>query len=195
MKTYLLILSIVLGLAFSAHAQERPNEAKQAQWEQFKANEGENWNIRWKGETGVPRVVSNGLTKAYTGSAESIAQQFLNEYRQLFSLKNELADLNYVKTQTNQGVRHVTFSQHYKDLPVEGGEYKVHIREDGRVDMANGHYYQGIQLSISPSISGEQAINLAKIDLKLENPTEENSSAELIVYPLTDSTFILLTQR
>lgn len=54
MKNYLLIVSIALGLAFSAQAQERPDAAKQAQWEQFKANEGENWNIRWKGDTGVP---------------------------------------------------------------------------------------------------------------------------------------------
>src|SRR5690554_6297572 len=160
---------MIIGFGLTAQAQERPDTAKQAQWEQFKAKEGENWNIRWKGKTGVPRVISNGLTKTYSGSAESIARQFLSEYRHLFSLKNELVDLKHAKTQTNRGVRHVAFKQYYKGLPVEGGEYKVHIREDGRVDMANGHYFPDIQISIEPAISQVQAISAAKSDLSLNN--------------------------
>src|SRR5690554_773242 len=170
MKTYLLLLiSMVFGMAFTAQAQERerPDTAKQEQWQQFKANEGENWNIRWKDKTGVPRVISNGLTKAYSGSAESIARQFLSEYRQLFAMKGELVDLKHSKTKTNRGVRHVTLAQHYNGLPVEGGEYMVHIREDGRVDMANGHYYPDIQISTNPSINAEQAITAAKEDLNI----------------------------
>lgn len=178
-------------MGLSAQAQERPSEAKKAQWEQFKANEGNAWNIRWKGQTGVPRVISNGLTKAYSGNPESIATQFLGEYRELFSMKEGLADLQHSKTQTHRGVYHVTLDQFYQGVPVEGGEYKVHIRESGQVDMANGHYFSNINISTKPSISEDQALNTAISDLKLTDPEGISTTSVLVVYPVADNSFKL----
>lgn len=189
MKTCLLLITLTLSLTININAQESLN---QAQWEQFQANEGVSWEIQWKGNTGVPRIIFKGLTKTvYKGSPEAMARQFLTENRELFSMKSNLSDLRHAKTQTHRGTHHVTFEQFYMGLPVEGGEYLVHIRENGQIDMANGHYYPNIDISTTPSVSKEQAISVAKTDLELLNPEKEEHQAELVVYPVTDSTFTL----
>lgn len=187
MKTYLLIIFGIFAMVFTAYAQERPNPAnqKQAQWGHFKAAEGNSWEVRWK-ETGVPRMVSNGLTKAYAGTPEAAARKFLSEYQDLFSMKRDLADLKHAKTQTYRGVHHVTFKQNYKNLRVEGGEYLVHIREDGRVAMANGHYYPNIDLSTNATLSPGQAVNIAKEDLKASALSDEKTKADLVIYPVNN---------
>lgn len=193
MKTYLLLLSIMFGFGISVHAQQNDDIDffKKEQWEQFKANEGEDWDIRWKESNTAPRTISNGLSKVYNGSAETIAKQFLMEYNQLFSMKSDLSDLRYIETKTNRDMRHVILLQQYKDIPVEGARYRVHIRSDNRIDMANGNYYPDINISTDPTITGQQAIQSAKNDLSVSTLKGENNSTELVVYPTTDSTFVL----
>lgn len=126
---------------------------RKASWQQFKDQNGTEWQVRWNKRTGLPASIFSGLTKkSYVGNAEQAARSFLADHGTLFGFKN-LSGLQHVKTQTHRGIRHVTFNQTVDGIPVYEAEYKVHLRPDGRVDMANGRYYPDINLPTSPSVS------------------------------------------
>lgn len=101
----------------------------------------------------------------------------------MFALKNDLSDLQHRKTRYNRGVYHVTFDQYYGGIRVERAEYRVHVRENGRIDMANGFYYPNVIVSTTPSVSMTDAVRITRIDLDI--PLEHNLdvNSELVVYP------------
>ncbi len=155
-------LLIVLSGWHTVTAQERSINDRQPLWSEFMSEEGNNWQVQWSEHTGVPKVMYSGLSKSYEGTPESIARQFLTEYRELFSMNDGLTDLEFVRTQTNRGVHHVTFQQTYQGINVEESQYKIHIQETGEVIMANGSYYPSISMSIEPAISKKEAITLVE---------------------------------
>lgn len=160
----------------------QPDTARQAIWQQFKKQNGKGWRVRWNKHTGLPVSLFSGLSeKAYTGDARQAARDFLTDYRSLFGFAN-LKHLKYVKTQTYRGVRHVTFNESVAGIPVYEAEFKVHLRPDGRVDMANGTYYPNIEVSTSPSVSESEAERMVQSDLGLAPETTLQSTATLVVY-------------
>jgi len=108
----LLCIIFVFSVVDNGYAQEQSIIERQQLWSEFKANEGASWIVSRNTTTGVPNILFNGLTKAYSGDPESMTRQFLTEYRELFSMKEDLADLEYIRTQTNRGVHHVTCTLH-----------------------------------------------------------------------------------
>jgi Zn-dependent metalloprotease len=160
---------------------EQADSIRKAIWQQFKKDNGQGWRIRWNKTTGLPASIFSGLTqKAYPGNAEQAARAFLKEHGTLFGVA-DLTDLDYIKTQTHKGIRHVTFNQSVNDVPVYEAEYKVHLRQDGRVDMANGTYYPNLDISTSPGISESEAADAAISDLEV-SPDNLDASAELVIY-------------
>lgn len=161
----------------------KADSIRKAIWQQFKDQNGSQWQVRWNKRTGLPVSIFSGLTeKKYPGRARQAARAFLAEHGTLFGFQN-LNGLQHVKTQTNRGVRHVTFNQAVKGVPVYEAEYKVHLRPDGRVDMANGTYYPNIEVSTNPSISKSGAIEAARSDFELPQGAELQTRAELVIYP------------
>lgn len=163
---------------------------RKAIWQQFKDQNGSKWQIRWNERTGLPVSIFSGLTeKTYPGNAEQAARSFLGDHGALFGFEN-LSRLQHVKTQTHRGIRHVTFNQTVKGVPVYEAEYKVHLRSDGKVDMVNGIYYPNVEVSTNPSISKAVSIEAAGSDIELPQGAELQSQAELVIYP-TDKQFRL----
>lgn len=159
------------------------DSARKAMWQQYKAEHGPEWNVRWNKITGLPVSIFSGLTKkAYSGNAKQAARAFMTEHSTLLGF-SDLGQLQHIKTRTHRGIRHVTFQQTVRGVPVYEAEYKVHLRPDGRVDMANGTYYPDIEVSTSPSVSKVRAIQTAQADLNRSQKTELQTSAELVVYP------------
>jgi len=78
--------------------------------------------------------------------AQEIAKQFLKLNRRLFNLKENLSDLEIHKVEKHKRATHVVFQQKYRNLPVEGAVYAVHLTKDGKVYLANGEYYPNISL-------------------------------------------------
>jgi len=129
------------------------DSARKAAWQRFRSQNGDKWRVRWNKHTGLPASIFMGLTKKkYAGNAQQAAHTFLAEHRELFGV-GDINQLKYVKTQTYRGVRHVTFQQTVKGVPVYEAEYKVHLRGNGQVDMANGTFYPNIEVSTSPAIA------------------------------------------
>lgn len=192
MKNYILIIGLIFGLSISVHSQKNPLNLDHSKWNNFKTIEGSSWKVSTNEVTGVPKILYSGLTKAYSGEPESIARQFLSEHRELFSMKEGLKDLEYVKTQTNRGVHHITFEQTYKGIPVHEGQYKVHILENGKVNMANGSYYPNIEISVTPTLSKQDVVTYA-LDRVEKNYNVSTSFTEptLIIYPTDKAGFKL----
>jgi Zn-dependent metalloprotease len=190
MKPLLLLITTLFFGVSTVLAQEKPTLSRTVDWEQFKTQEGANWDIRWNEQTGLPRVLRGQTTTKYAGEPLEAAKAFLSDHKELFAFKETLSDLQHVKTKTHRGVRHVTFQQNYEGLSVEGAQYKVHIREDGTVDMANGYYYNNINIPVEPAISSLKASNTAMADLELEVGLPNKNKIELVVYP-DDGKFLL----
>lgn len=189
MKSLLPLITLIL-CASTIQAQKQPTQIREVAWEQFKAQEGNNWAIRWNEKTGLPRVLTGATTTKYTGEPEIAAKAFLMDNKGLFAFKTDLSDLRHIETKENRGVRHVTFQQSYKGLKVEGAQYKVHLREDGTVDMANGYYYDNIDIPIIPVISSLSASNTAMLDLELATSLFNKNTSELVIYPQNETFYL-----
>ena len=164
-----------------------PDSVRLQEWERFREQHGENWNIRWDEKTGLPRTIRNGQTEPYRGSSEMAAHAFLTEYRNLFAMQGDLRDLRVEKTTENRyGLRRVTLRQYVSNIPVEGAQYKVQMDGDGRVIMANGYYYPGIEISTRASLSANQAISRSKNDLGVTDLSGESNTTELVIFPQRD---------
>lgn len=104
-------------------------------------------------------------------------------------MRKDLTDLELLEVDiSSRGVRHVRFQQTYKGIPVYEADYQVHIRPDGRIDMANGNYYPDIEAPTSPSLSASSAIQRAVADLGGQTIPKENPETELMIFrnPETD---------
>lgn len=179
--------SLLLTLLFSvcaALAQDfQPDPDRVAAWEEFKTQEGENWNIRWNDRTGTPRTIRNGRTGSYAGNAEQAARAFLSDYHELFALQPDLSDLQHTRSSENRyGVKRARFQQKYEDIRVYGATLTVQIQH-GRVSMVNGFYYPGIDVPTSPSVSEAEAIRSARNSLNIPQEQELDVTAELVIWP------------
>ena len=181
----ILLLLASPALAFSQQSV-RPDSTQQAAWDAFKSSEGEDWRIIWGDRTGVPRAIYNGLSQARTGQPEEIARSFLLQHGTLFNAGRGFSDLRHVGTRLNRGVHHIIFRQTYEDIPVEGAEYKVHVRTDGQIDMINGTYYPRIEAPTQPSITSSAASRIAVSDLGAVAVVDLTSSTELVIFPMDE---------
>lgn len=70
--------------------------------------------------------------------------------------------MQFVKTETDRtGTENTWYQQFYKNTKVEGCEYIVHSK-NGNVYLANGKICSGLSLSVSPTLSPQNAIDYAK---------------------------------
>jgi len=182
----LIIITVILqGVVLSVHAQQKtPDSTRTMAWENFRAQEGDNWKIRWDTTTGLPRTIMGDKSKVFNGPPVTAAKTFLKKHRSLFGVKSDLSDLQLEKIQTNRGIHHVSFRQYYRGLPVKGAQYKIHLSSEGKIDMANGFYYPGIDIEISAGISESAAIDIAASDAGLSGPAGKRSTSSLVVYPM-----------
>ncbi|WP_354637791.1 M4 family metallopeptidase [Kitasatospora camelliae] len=76
------------------------------------------------------------------------------------------------------GTRHVHFNRTYQGLPVRGGDVIVHSAPGGQLDSATLTQAAPIAISVTPSVTDQQAIAKAA---KLFKGTKKNSTATLAV--------------
>lgn len=149
----------------------------------FRENNGAKWRVSWAKKNITPISISGGKTQAFNGSPEKAARTFLKSNRSLFNMSKDLSDLELKKVITSsRGVRHVRFQQTYEGIPVYNGTYQVHLKSDGRIDMANGHYYHNIKASTSPSISGKSAFQKAMSNIGGNSSIEWQKEPSLYIY-------------
>jgi Zn-dependent metalloprotease len=81
-------------------------------------------------------------------------------YKEAFGLsKNDVMKIK--KQETDKlGYTHYRFQQYYQGIPVRAGEYIIHAK-DGNAYTGNGKLVKGINISISPNINSDDAIEKA----------------------------------
>jgi len=158
---------------------------RQAAWNRFRGQHGPVWRVTWNEKTGIPLTLFSGTSKnPYPGPPEQAARAFLKEQVQLLGMRGNLSDLKLDRIHRLHDVTHVRFRQTYNDIPVWEGGYVVHLRSDGRVDMANGNYYPSVEAPTSAGISGSAARQRALSDLGTDVTLAGEIKSELVVYPV-----------
>ncbi len=179
----------IILVAFNANTYAQENNILNAEsWSNFTKQEGDFWQIEWN-ENSVPRMIFGALSKPRAGAPIEIALAFLKENEELFRI--ETSDLKHKKTFKTDGVSHITFQQYFKGIPVYDAQYKVHITDAGQVDMINGNYYPSIDISVSTRRSDQNVISIIQNDLNVNSISKNNKELNLVVYPISDTTFTL----
>jgi len=171
------------GKVVSGVPPAKADSIRQAAWQQFKNQNGQDWRATWNEKTGIPLTLFSGTSREpYHGAPEEAARAFLQEHAGLFGMRADLADLELDRIHRLNDVTHVRFQQTYKGLPVWEGDYVVHLRSGGRVDMANGNYYPFIEASTGTGIGESAARQVALNDLGGAVPLYGEIQSELVIY-------------
>ncbi len=182
-KQFLLILVWFLVPVSLTLAQVHPDSLRQAAWQQFRQKNGTGWRIRWSRHTGLPASMILGVTRPYSGTPEQEAQTFLKDHARLFDFHADLSNMQLLRKRQYRKVHYITYQQTYQNLPVKGAQYMVHVRNDGRVEMANGRYYPDISVSVQPQIDSTVAIQTSETHFPVPVSSGEVHSSRLVIYP------------
>jgi Zn-dependent metalloprotease len=86
-------------------------------------------------------------------SAAGRGADFWSAYGGLFGMRNAGEELVLRRQETDvHGVTHLRYAQRYRGLAVHGHELLLHLRR-GQAMAANGHFADGLSLSITPAVS------------------------------------------
>ncbi|MFQ5434883.1 MAG: M4 family metallopeptidase, partial [Anaerolineae bacterium] len=87
---------------------------------------------------------------------------FFSQYGSQFGIQNPAEELILSDSRTdNLGMTRLTYEQTYQGVPVFGGTIFVHLNEKGAITAVNGSFIPDIQVNPTPTLSQEQAANMA----------------------------------
>ncbi|MGB8647026.1 MAG: M4 family metallopeptidase [Anaerolineae bacterium] len=140
-------------------------------------------SAHWNTSTGIPDFLTGADADTripYTptaiehGNPVAIARGFLDENRALFKLTGISQDLTLTRVEpdTQLNYAHVRLAQVYHDIPVFGKELVVHIDAQERIVAVDGHLQPDLTIATTPSITPEQAAEVAMQDLREIQLTE-----------------------
>jgi len=141
-------------------------------------------NLRVNTITNVAEVMYSTDKKVYTGSAEEVARQFLQENKDIFGI-TKISDLKLLEVIESPGGKHAGFIQIYKGIPVYGSETIVSINDKNQVEtVANGCIPIDDKTSTIANITKDDAISNAKLKIKLNKQTlAAEPKVELYILP------------
>lgn len=149
-------------------------------------------NIRYNEKTKLPKALYNVNSRQYSGSPSDIVREYLLENKQIFKLKDNLADFKIERIQTSPAGYHVGLRQEYDGIPVMGSESVVSINHENRISMVVNGYKPDINLNTKPNIVENEASRLAKS--AVSNLTDKElltTKADLVIYQDTTLAFKL----
>lgn len=89
----------------------------------------------------------------------------------------------YKKTQKDKlGFRHINLTQHYKGLPVVGGEFIVHINSKNVIYLISGKYLPAVKVSIDPAINADTALQIGLNEQQGKAGIEVSKKPILVIY-------------
>ena len=167
----LCICSLMWGTAsFAQTGQPTPQLREETLLNQLQQNSTGGLRISYHNETGKVRFIGTTpgslisqpafLTAAAT--PEEAARGFLNSYGLLFGLTNPSLELTVMKERVEENGRSfVRFQQTYRGIPIIGSELIVQMGNRQDILSANGEILPDIEISTSPAIEAETAVQTA----------------------------------
>ncbi len=142
-------------------------------------------------EKGIPTFLKGELSLPASGDKKDFALQFLDGYKELFLLKDPRAELKVKSVQEDKaGNIHIRFDQAYQGIPVWGAQLLVHLHKDGYIKSVNGRWEPTPQIDVIPTLSKENALKIAKDDLKNLDSLLEKPEVELLIFPWQNETHL-----
>jgi hypothetical protein len=121
---------------------------------------------RWDAFSGSPDVVHGLAVDTGATSPEAAARSFLASNAALFGVSDDATlVLDASKSHDALGGHLLRFRQVYAGIPVHQAGVGVVLDGQNRVRAVSGPYYRDLSLSVTPSLSGLQAVAAAAADL------------------------------
>jgi Zn-dependent metalloprotease len=106
--------------------------------------------------------------------ARQKARAFFHEYAGMLGLRDVDAEVTLVGERTDRlGIRHLTYEQFYRGVPVFAGMVRAHLSGDGRLVAVNGNLIPGIRISPNPTRTAAEAAATAIALVREENEGRE----------------------
>ncbi len=156
----------------------------------FGQTNGGNWHVhRWNPQTGTPSwLYGSGVNVANSllddVDAERVARDVIAANPDVFRADNE--NLRFVSSPTGLGKRAVHFQQTYEGVDVWMGRVHLTFTEAGRLFVMGSDYYSGIDVSPTPSLSLQDAKDIAAGDLPFNYATDTiEEDGQLLILPVS----------
>jgi hypothetical protein len=178
-------------MALTRDRQKQEAYSSQTGWLGFRSNYGQDWQVLWRESTGTPHRAYGGSIrllpagKLTEASVTSACRQFMESNSDL--LKARVEDLSVGKVVNVLGKWGVIYKQQYRDIDVYGGRVDFRVARDGTLLYFGSDFYPGIDVSVTPTIPSEQAIEVARATFT--GPVSEGScdADDLVIFPQEDS--------
>ena len=185
-------LSLILGLLIILAAQiwAAPNE--EHVWGPNLLRGNPNVSVYRENAKGVAEFVEGKLSAPVrSGDEAQAAIAFLQEQQGAFRILNATEELAVRKIQVDDlGMKHVRLDQHYKGLSVIGGELIVHFAANGSIKTVNGNFESGIDIDITPVVTGQAAVQTSVSDLATFFGQGNPRDPELVVFPWEGANYL-----
>ncbi len=130
--------------------------------------------------TNLKKVNSRNGRMSVTAAA---AYNYLEAVKPYLKLSNPDAELNIIKTETDEiETTHLRMQQIYKSVPVYGGEMILHQKADEDVSLLNGHFYPTPSLEdVNPSLSEDKIGKLVISDVSKSSIVKPMTATEMMI--------------
>ncbi|MGP4071113.1 M4 family metallopeptidase [Piscibacillus sp. B03] len=142
----------------------------------------------------VPVFVQEMHQERFANSDVKNAKAYLNKQKNKLGIQKTEENLKAKKVETDElGMTHVRFNQEKNGIPIEGTEVIVHFNDQNEVVAMNGHVSEENaleNLDTTPKLSANEAMEIAKTDVKAPKELRYKPKSELVVYPFEGENYL-----
>jgi Zn-dependent metalloprotease len=185
MKTKtIIILFAYIVLTNPIFAQKLPTAKQINEHHLLNSKYQQQIKIKWNKTNGSPEIIHFKRPVAYDQNQKKSATRFLVEIKNLLSFRSNQDTLILIKCKERKGNKYFRYQQYFNGVRVKGGEYVLTVLPRGEIITALGSFNKGIKLDIKPTISVNQAIQIALNNSPNGKVLKKIPiSSELIIYP------------
>jgi hypothetical protein len=163
------------------------NLTASVRWQSFIQKHGQ-WSVQWNEVTQTPHraygkaIQIPGYSLITTENVESASRAFLGDNAAILRINTR--ELKLTAARQVQGKWYVSFSQEKEGIQVLFSEVELRIFENGQVMAFGADFYRNIELSLTPSISYNEARSLSTKELMFDSATDRiNGQEKLYILP------------
>jgi Zn-dependent metalloprotease len=202
-RLFLIVLLMAASVALPGNVGARPAmSGAHAAFNELQARADGALLVSWDETTQVPNFIAgvNAATRlpyrpsaAEIGHPVAIARGFLDENRALFRLSSAADELQLIRVEadTQLNFSHVRLAQVYHHIPVFGRQLIVHLDPQNQIAAVNGHYLPDLDVPTEPSITPQQAEDVALQDV-MQTQLTADERARVKTNVLHDKTQLMI---